>query len=267
MSKYTTEVRFICESLAKPNDTGFDDVESIIANSVDKIFNFNFPIFDESYRRILETKILRHYYTREIGEETVGLWKLRLNTKLNEIMPYYNKLYETELLEFNPLYTKDITRKGFNKGNGSSKDTDKHNTDTTRTDNLSSTRTDNLHSVGNTNASGKNLYSDTPQGTINNIDVVENAYLTNATITGDNSRTSVDNTGTQKTDNTGTQRTKLDGGYTLDKIYNNVDEYLENISGYDGTSASKLVKEFREILLNIDMMIIEELEVLFMNIW
>ena len=75
MSKYTTEVRFICQSLA--NNIDVNDVENIIANSIDKIFDFNFPIFDEQYRKILETKILKHYYTREIGEETVGLWKLR----------------------------------------------------------------------------------------------------------------------------------------------------------------------------------------------
>ena len=57
-----------------------------------------FPIFDENYRSVLETKILRHYYTREIGFETVGLWKHYLKTKLNEIMPKYNKLYEASIV-------------------------------------------------------------------------------------------------------------------------------------------------------------------------
>ena len=61
-------------------------------------------MFDENYRQALCTKILRHFYTREIGEETVGLWKLRLDARLNDIMPYYNKLYESEALKINPLY-------------------------------------------------------------------------------------------------------------------------------------------------------------------
>ena len=108
MSKYTTEVRYICEvNAGLTESTGGNDVEQVIANSRAKIFDFNYPIYDESYRSILETKILKHFYTREIGLETVGLWKLKLNTKMNEIMPYYNQLYKSALLEFNPLWTDD----------------------------------------------------------------------------------------------------------------------------------------------------------------
>lgn len=249
MSKYTTEVRFICQSLA--NDIDVNDVENIIANSVDKIFDFNFPIFDEQYRKILETKILKHYYTREIGEETVGLWKLRLNTRLNEIMPYYNKLYESELLEFNPLYTKNVIKNGNNKGAGNSTDTNSHNDVTTRTDDTTS--------VSNASNNTKNLYSDTPQGSIRNIDVVENAYLTNATVINNNENGSIKNTGTVKNDNSGT--------YKLDKNFTDTNEYAETIKGYDGTSPSRLVSEFREILINIDAMIIDELESLFFQLW
>ena len=51
MSKYTTEVRFICETVSGHTDsTGFDDVDTVIADAIPKIFNFDFPIFDESYR-------------------------------------------------------------------------------------------------------------------------------------------------------------------------------------------------------------------------
>ena len=106
MSKYTTEVRFICEEACGLLESkGYNDIDSIITKAIPKIFSFNFPIFDENYRSVLELKILKHFYTREIGEETVGLWKLRFDTKLNEIMPYYNKLYSSELIEFNPLYS------------------------------------------------------------------------------------------------------------------------------------------------------------------
>lgn len=108
MSKYTTEVRYICESLYDGTSHGFGDVETIIKRTAPRIFDFTYPIFDENYRLTLECKILRHYYTREISEETVGLWKLRLADKLNIIMPYYNKLYESELIQFNPLIDVDI---------------------------------------------------------------------------------------------------------------------------------------------------------------
>ena len=110
MSKYTTEVRFICESVTgHDNSVGYDDTNQTIIDAAPHIFDFDFPIFDPDYRLPLEVKILRHYYTREISEETVGLWKLRLQDRLNIIMPYYNKLYESSLLEFNPLYDVDLT--------------------------------------------------------------------------------------------------------------------------------------------------------------
>lgn len=111
MSKYTTEVRYICETAAGLDESvGYDSINSVVQEAAPKIFNFDFPIFDSAYRLPLEMKILKHYYTREICEETVGLWKLRLETRMNEIMPYYNKLYTSETLQFNPLYDVDYTR-------------------------------------------------------------------------------------------------------------------------------------------------------------
>ena len=109
VSKYTTEVRYICEVAAGLDESkGFSDVDEIIEAAIPSVFSFDFPIFDENYREVICTKILRHYYTREIGLETVGLWKLKMQTKLNEIMPFYNQLYESQLLKFNPLYDVDL---------------------------------------------------------------------------------------------------------------------------------------------------------------
>lgn len=111
MSKYTTQVRFICESLAGYSDSqGYGKVSEIIDNSWEQIFDFDFPIFDANYKSVLCKKILKHYYTREIGLETYGLWKLKLDTKMNEIMPYYNKRYESASLQFNPLWDVDYTK-------------------------------------------------------------------------------------------------------------------------------------------------------------
>lgn len=110
MSRFTTEVRYICETIAGYDESqGYGKVEEILEEAAPEIFE-DFPIFDETYRLPLEVKILRHYYTREISEETVALWKFRLNDMMNLIMPYYNKLYESDLLKFNPFYDVDLTR-------------------------------------------------------------------------------------------------------------------------------------------------------------
>lgn len=119
MAKYTTSVRSICEAKAGLEESkGKQDVAQIIESARPSIFDFSYPIYDEEYRQVLETKILRHYYTREIGLETVGLWQLFLETRMNEIMPYYNKLYQSELLlaGLNPLQDIDLTKTGSSSG-------------------------------------------------------------------------------------------------------------------------------------------------------
>ncbi len=104
MSKYTTEVRYICEEAAELEDSGgYNDVNEIVGLAIPKIFDNSLVFHDEETKARLLPKILIHYYQREIGFETVGLWKLKLNQKLREILPYYNQLYESEELEYNPL--------------------------------------------------------------------------------------------------------------------------------------------------------------------
>jgi len=67
------------------------------------LFDFKYPIFDEAYRNVFETHFIRHFYMREIGFETEGLFKFQLETWLNIHMPYFNKLFESELIEYDPL--------------------------------------------------------------------------------------------------------------------------------------------------------------------
>lgn len=311
MSKYTTEVRYICETLAGLNESiSYTDVEQVIKNCLPKVFDFNFPIFDESYRSVLETKILRHYYTREIGLETVGLWKLKLSTKLNEIMPYYNKLYKSELIEFNPLYDVDLTRKRKIEGKGT-KDTENgenrsgsNNTETTQntensqnnnstvmetggekgTTNGTANGTQNQNSSGN----GLNMYSDTPQGSIT--DLQAGKYLTNATVDGatntfagassDTTTQTTENTNNRDTENNSTVEssgnvdgtTESDFNSKMDGFSNttlsNTEDYLEHVIGSNGgESFSKRLNDYRSTFINIDMMVINELEDLFFGLW
>lgn len=242
MSKYTTELRFICESKAGLyNSVGFNQIDDVISNSWNKIFD-NFPIFDESYRSVLCSKILKHYYTREISAETVGLWQLWLNTRMGEIMPYYNKLYESALLEFDPFKDTNYIR---NHGGTFTGDTRRNGRSDVSIDNS-------VTSNGTSNS--KNLFSDTPQGAITNIE--NESYLTNATLIKDT------DTNTTNTDgNSTTQNTETTG-------ITNTDNWIETIVGKQSTvSYSKLLQEFRDTFLNIDVMIINDLSDLFMNIW
>ena len=254
MSKYTTEVRFICETYAGLTEsTGYAKVNEIIAKAIPKVFDFDFPIFDEEYRSVLQTKILKHYYTREIGEETVGLWKLRLNTRLNEIMPYYNKLYKSELLDFNPLYTDNLTRTRATKLNSKRETGNNGEVDTTNNSNSESSGN------GTTNNNGSDLYSDTPQGSLSGIE--SGTYLTNARKTSDTSTTS------SNTTNNSSASGKVISTENGNDNFNSAEDYLESVSGYSGVNASDLLKKYRETFINIDMMIINDLEDLFFQLW
>lgn len=141
MSKYTSELRFICESLSGLDKSkGFYDVDSIIKNSQAKIFNFDYPYYTEDTKNLFETNFLRCYYTREICEETFGLWQLRLQNKLNMIMPYYIDLYKTLELQYNPLFDTDVTTTYTKANSGTNSKTD--NT-TSKTDNTVKTTSQN----------------------------------------------------------------------------------------------------------------------------
>ena len=135
MSKYTTEVRYICEEAAGLTESaGYDDVENIVNIAYPKIFSNSLIFYDEETKARLLPKILLHYYQREIGFETVGLWKLKLNQKMREILPYYNQLYASEKLEYDPLKNVD------NVHTHSGEYEDNRGGNTTKVDNRTETR-------------------------------------------------------------------------------------------------------------------------------
>lgn len=251
MSKYTTEVRFICEHAAGFIESqDYSKIEQVIAGSLNEVFDFNFPIFDESYRSVLETKILRHYYTREIGLETVALWKHFLCMRLNEIMPYYNKLYESELLEFNPLYNVkyDTSHQGSASGTNTDTDTGTMSEDIADTRNRENEYSDDTF----------DKFSDTPQGGLNG--VINDNYLTNAR--------KVESEGTGSEDETYNRDRDVSTSNTKNGTFNNTDAYIRHVEGNNGAkSFSELVIKFRETFINIDMMIINDLNDLFMGVW
>lgn len=212
MSKYTIETRFICEDLADLPDTDIGhSVDEIINNSWHKIFDFNFPIFNEEYRSVLCKKILKHFYTREIGMETYGLWKLRLDTKMNEIMPYYNKMYESANLEYNPLHTVDYTREHSGSDNSST--------------------TNNSSIVGSSQNHGTNQFSDTPQGGL--VGLESGDYLTNASKNDSSGSSSSTQNGNSQYNSTDSYLEHVYGKYSSESYAKIIKEYRSALINVD----------------------------------
>ena len=317
MSKYTTEVRYICESYANLEESvGYDSIDTVVEKAIPKIFKTaEIPMFTgetQEHRALLFKKILLHYYTREIGYETVGLWKLKLNQKLMEVIPYYNQLYESELIKFDPLKNVDVTnthegeyndnektdneRQSENhKGTHTEQETDSTENTTLRHSRTTTQGDDARTNVVNSNGDSWTLFSDTPQGGINGISnasaspsVADNSYLTNAThqITTPDGQTVTQTHGTiteqynkdgDKVDTTSihaegdTQVTQNEHGTITDdntKKTDGTDTYENKEIGKIGTETySEMLQKYRDTFLNIDLMVIRELEPLFMGLW
>ena len=119
----------------------------------------DYPIWNESYRNILNKKILDHYYMDEIGYETAELFKHFLNARMNEIMPYYNDLYNNQEKLINDAL---------------------ENVDLYETSSRNNTNTVNTESSSTNN--NKTLFQDTPQGQIDFTDLENQKWATNLTM-------------------------------------------------------------------------------------
>lgn len=255
MSKYTTEVRFICESKAGLNEsTGAGNVDDVISKSWDKIFTSNVNFFDENYRSVICQKILKHYYLREIGAETVGVWLLWMNERLEMIMPYYNQLYESAKIKFDPMTDVNLTRKHDGTTAGNSK------VDESRKE----TSSDNVKDSGvqgyTLNETSRDLYSDTPQGAITGLENED--YLTNARKVSRNNTQNIENNNSRESSGS------VDVTNSSTGSSNSTENYVESIVGKQGSgSFTKMLVEFRDSLINIDKEVISEFSDLFMGLW
>lgn len=202
MSKYTTTIKTL----------------------IDNNFDFkmtSYPIFDENYRETLNQKILYHYYENEIGFETASLFRFYLNNKLNEIMPYYNELYNKQIKLLDKLDKNvDLT------------ETFKRDTETNTT------------SKSNSKSNGKNVFLDTPQGNLYKGNIDSTDYATSVTW----NKNDIDDT----SDATGT----------------GLENYIKTITGNNGSKYNiEVLKDIKDNIMNIDLMIINELNDLFMGIF
>lgn len=327
MSKYTTELRFICEEAAGLTESeGYNNVNQIIAAARPKIFDFSYPIFDEEYRPVLETKILKHFYTQEIGSETVGRWRLMLDATMNEIMPWYNKLYRDGLQLINPFISDDLETTFDKSGTsseerhdsrseektGSVNETRGHEYEDSSTDEteysgqnagtiIDDGTTQDSGTEGNSSTSAaKNVrwdkYSDTPQGAVTNLD--NDTYLTNARkITDDGTGSTASSTTTfgKKVDNDNTRtisgtdsheetRTHSGSGESSDsgsvETEDNMtgsssgttsgettENYIMRRVGRSGLDVLDILERARNVIADVDMMIIADLQPLFMGLW
>ena len=216
MAKYTMELRTVCDYVGRDTvENYFKDYclnNYLRENEIETILNANIWSKDR-----LAEKIVDHYFMREIGYETIGLFKHYAKVYMKEIMERYLPLIYSKSIEYDPLVNVDYTETFERniKGTGESTSTN--------------------------NASGLSVNSDTPQGQINKSAILGGQYASN---TGASETESTINDNTQNnTDETYSKRVKGNSGVsaTAQKM---VQQYRENIIAIDENIIKELDKLF-----------------------
>ena len=173
-----------------------------LLSNPEKIGLGTYPIFDENYRPVLNGKILDEYWNREIGSESIDDFTLIIRRKLDQIMPFYNKMYLSEQIDYDALATMDIRSQGTSAMNG--------------TESVDSGVTANSVTKGKARA----VTSQTPQTMLKpNAD-----YATGASDT--NSESNVNGTNTTHTDGSNTNSSTSDN----------------RVTGYQGVASDLIMK-------------------------
>lgn len=199
-----------------------------------KLFDFEYDFYEESKKEQFEQKFIDYFYMREIEHATSEEFKHELRTKLNLIAPYYKQLYETELksknIEF--LLNKDLKETFIRE----------IESDTESLSNFSN------ESNGKAKVETLSTTNDTPQNKVDDLD----KYISSASKDKNTSDTSSSDNGSSISQNSNTAKEETT---------------LISKGNIGTTSSAQLLRDWREVLINIDMMILEECEELFFKLF
>ena len=199
-----------------------------------KLFDFEYDFYEESKKEQFEQKFIDYFYMREIEHATAEEFKHELRTKLNLIAPYYKQLYETELksknIEF--LLNKDLKETFIRE----------IESDTESLSNFSN------ESNGKAKVETLSTTNDTPQNKVDDLD----KYISSASKDKNTSDTSSSDNGSSISQNSNTAKEETT---------------LISQGNIGTTSSAQLLRDWRNVLINIDMMILEECEELFFKLF
>lgn len=229
MAKYSITVQELCTDYYSREEIenwfkNYDISHYLTPEQINQIQKF-----DVWNKNRLASKIVDHYYTREIGFETPELFKHYAKVFMQEIMESkFQKIY-TLFLEYDPLssvdyveeYTRQIEGSSNAQGNSSS----------------------------NSNSSGLGINNDTPQTNITKQDLNTGAYASN-----------VNQTENSINDNTLTNSSGSS---------NTIERYTHSMKGDNGVIVTNeyLIREYRENIIAVDKEVIDELNPLFMGLY
>ena len=235
MSKYTMELRTLFEPVVfNPPLYSREEVEGFFKDYElsDYLTNNQIEVINNAgiwNKNKLAKKIVDHYYTREIGFETIGLFIHYVKVTMQEIMEEYLPLIYTNSIEYDPLVNVDYTETF-----GRTKEIENEG---------------NSDSTSSSNSSSLGVNSDTPQGQISKASILAGNY---ASSTGANEN-----------------ETSVSSNSNNESNSKENENYSKRVKGNSGVSATaqKMISQYRENIRAIDKEIIEKLGILFMGLY
>lgn len=232
MAKYSMELRKVCDYYTR------EEVENWFKNY--ELSNFLRPDEIESIKNAniwskdrLAKKIVDHYFMREIGFETPGLFKHYALITMQEIMEEKLPLIYSSSIKYDPLVNVDYTETFEREQEGTASNNGESN------------------SNSNSNSESLNINNSTPQTRITKQDLETGAYANNVAQSENNSNINDKTT------------TKNDGSSKSNE------SYKKQVKGNSGVSATaqKMIEQYRQNIIAIDRDIIQELNILFMGLY
>ena len=226
-------------------------------------------------KRDLEQKLIDRYRFRQIGFETPARFMHYFRTRVKEIAPYYFELHKSVEL-FNsiedPLQAYDLTETYTEETTGTRSETGE-NTGTSNSTTSGSSETETSEDRTSTtnrtvNADGTKRFSNTPQGSLANLD----SYMTEATINEDtNTETGTDTSegsGSSSTTNTGTATATSSGTSETSGEEAGTKKYTLTRKGNIGVTVlgEEMIKH-RKAIINLDEDFINEFKDLFLGVY
>ena len=215
---------------------------------INGVFTFDYEFYSDNIqdKETFEKLFISHFYFREIGIETPERFKMKLQSKLNLIMPYYRQLALTEWNKVRSI-EQMMTSKNLT-------ETTEHiqsiqgNSETQSNQSSSSNATQNATSSNESKAS--NLADGVSQSSL------DDGYLTASGKT-------------EQTDNTQSEAT----GKANQSILGNNEQQLTEKTTFTSSgdigiqTPAYAITEWRKIIINLNQMIINECEDLFLKIY
>lgn len=239
-----------------------------------ELFDFDYTFDDLNFKKQLEEHIINYYYDYEIGQETPDMFKRKFVTRWKRIIPYYNELYNTTLLTYNPLSNYSMTealkeiQTNTQNQTATQEQSERGNENSSTSMSARGTTSNEDENIISSEDSSNTKKSDYPQQSI-----TTGSYLSDESITDNLSSSTTNTTSTTTSSDSSNASNEMITSKTVESTNNKQTtdnsnrNYEKTIEGITGVTYQELIKQQRENILRIPDMVVREMKPCFVLVY